>query len=341
MGFPTGKLLARTLRDVTGVKGEDLRAERFFPRLVSNEPPQIEATPAACQVVCIASGKGGTGKSVVTTNLAVALAQGGWRVLIFDADMGLANVHMLMGVTPAHDVAAVLDGRVPLAQAVVECPGGVRLVPGGSGFSELAELPAGKLRCLADQIAACEGMADLLLVDAAAGIGPQVMRFLQAAHEILLVTTPDATALLDAYAVIKSLARLQGTAAVRLIVNRARDRAEAIESFKKVQAVAARHVSDAEIAFFGWIPQHWYVQESVRQRHPVVLSHPKSFVTAAFRSIAAQMASMHREWKGRQQGLASSGITSGPRASFSSRLARTPAVTEKMVTEQIVRNPCR
>lgn len=314
----TGRLLARGLRDVTGVRGEDLRADRFVPRVVPDPSAEPAFIPASCHAICIASGKGGTGKSVVTANLAVALAQGGARILVFDADMGLANVHMLMGVTPTHDVAAVLEGQIPLAQAIAECPAGVRLVSGGSGFCELAELPFGKLRHLADQIASCEGTAEILLVDAAAGIGPQVMRFLRAAHEILLVTTPDATALLDAYATIKSLARGEGEAAVRLVVNRARDRAEAIESFKKIQAVAARHAASARIAFFGWIPQHWCVQDSVRQRHPVVLSHPKSFATAAFRSLAAQIAAVHREWRERQRAC---GPGTGA-APFSSRLAR-------------------
>lgn len=324
MAAGTGRLLARTLRDVTSVTGEELRAECFSPRLVSEVENEVVRQPATCHVICIASGKGGTGKTVVTTNLSIALAQEGLRVVLFDADMGLANAHLLMGVTPTADVSAILEGRARMEGIVVECPAGVKLVSGGSGFAWLAELPVGTFRTLAEGMASLEASADVMLVDAAAGIGPQVMRFLRAAHEVLVVTTPDATALLDAYALIKSLAQKEAAAFMRIIVNRARDRAEAVEAFKKLQAVAGRHLAGTALSFFGWIPQHWYIQESVRERSPVLLMHPKSFVAASLRSMASALRAMHGEWAACQRRPPSilAGVADGTVLPFSMRLAQ-------------------
>lgn len=325
------RLLARTLRDVTSVRGEDLRdghAPQGSPPpapVASASPatPVFPASPARAQVVCVASGKGGTGKTIVTTNLAVALAGRGLSVTLLDADMGLANAHLLMGVRPEHDVSAVLAGTKHLPEIAVDCPAGVKLLSGGSGMAELAELPSAKVELLADELRLCEETADVILVDLAAGIGPQVMRFLTAAHAILIVTTPDATALLDAYATIKSLAAAGVTTPIRMVVNRAADRADAIEAFKKIQAVAARHGVQASLAFFGWVPQHWFVQESVKLRHPVVLSHPRSFVAAQIGLIAQGLATEHRAWVARQTvvPLDPGARGPGPDAAFSAKLA--------------------
>lgn len=328
MAFGTARLLARTLRDVTSVRGEDLREERFFPEGTPPQKPALPAPAAKAQVVCVASGKGGTGKSVVTTNLAALLAREDIRVTIIDADMGLANAHMLMGVMPEHDVSAVISGAKRMPEIAVECEGGVRLVSGGSGLAELAELPYGKLRHLASEIGLLEEEGGVILVDLAAGIGPQVLRFLFAAHSILLVTTPDATALLDAYATIKSIAALGISTPVRMLVNRAGDRQEAIEAYKKVAAVASRHDVRAALSFYGWVPRHRFVQDSVSMRRPVALAHPKSFVAAQLRAVAASLAGEHRGWLARQAvvPISAADVCDLPAAPFSVRLAEAASI---------------
>ncbi len=320
------RLLARTLRDVTSVRGEDLRSDRAEPLENPSEAPQKVSSPAKAQVVCVASGKGGTGKTVVTTNLAAALSGAGLRVTLLDADMGLANAHMLMGVAPEHDVSAVLEGQKHMPEIAVECEGGAKLVAGGTGLAWLSELPFGKLKLLADEIALLEEESDLILVDLAAGIGPQVMRFLAAAHSIVLVTTPDPTALLDAYATIKSLCAAGVAGRVRIVVNRARDRQDAIEAFKKIQAVAARQGLSADISFFGWVPHHWFVQESVAWRRPVVLAHPRSAVAQRIFAVAEALKAEHSGFAVRQNVIPISEGAGAPEpaASFASRLAHSP-----------------
>ncbi|MFH0799104.1 MAG: MinD/ParA family protein [Pseudomonadota bacterium] len=306
----SGRLLGRTLRDVTTVRAEDLHLERVLePSPLSIVP---RPNPAKSQVICVASGKGGTGKTVVTTNLAVLLAQEGFSVLLFDADMGLANAHLLLGVSPANDITSVLDGRMKLTDIICECSAGVRLVSGGSGFSELSELKDRELRHLASELKACEEGADIILVDLSAGISPQVMRFLRAAHDVILVTTPDVTAMLDAYATIKSLAEADANVSVKLVVNRARQRSDAVAAFKKIKAVASRHLTAADISFFGWVPHNWYIQDSVDRRQPVVTLHPRSFVTLCLKHMAGRIGAEHAAWK----------LSCSAAPSFSSRLER-------------------
>lgn len=317
MTLGLGRLLARSLRDVTSVRPEDLRLLRNDAPMSSEPLRLIEQDRAKSHVICVASGKGGTGKTVVTTNLAVSLAREGLSVLLFDADVGLANAHLLLGISPEHDISSVLGGRMSISDIAVECQCGLRLISGGSGLSDMSELKSGEARYLAEQFKILEDSAEIVLIDLPAGIGSHVMRFLSAAHDVIVVTTPDVTAMLDAYATIKALASWRGGACVKLIVNRARDRNEAMAVFKKICAVTKRREIGAEVSFFGWVPQNWYIQDSISRREPAVLLHPRSFVASCFNSIAERTQAVHDEWlKARD----AEGQTEA--SSFSSRLSR-------------------
>ncbi len=294
------KTLGRTLSEMTRVQAQDLRTEKNATAVSAQ--PDSDALPAAtCQVICVASGKGGTGKSVVTSNLAVALAQEGTNVFLLDADLGLANAHILMGVHPKHDISSVLSGEMRLRDIVVDCPAGVRLIAGGSGFSELSDLNDGQFRYLASEMQGFEEEGSILLVDLAAGISPQVMRFMNASHKLLLVTTPDATALLDAYATIKTLAQHGVVKEVRVIINRARDEKDAYAAFDKIEAAVAKHLQGIAVSLFSWLPMNWYIQRSVACQQPVVLLHPRSFVTRCFQTMAGRISASHQRWLRRQR----------------------------------------
>jgi len=319
MAQATRRILARSIKDVTEVNPQDLRGASAKPVLVSDAPQVEEAT--ACQVICIASGKGGTGKTVLSTNLAVALVQKGLDVLLFDADLGLANAHMLLGVSPPYDISQVVSGERRLDEVVIECHAGVKLICGGSGFSDLAELKDWQIRNIAEQLKVYEDRADVILVDLSAGISPQVMRFLGTAHDVMVVTTPDVTALLDAYATIKSMARLRPDCEVKVVINRARGEAEAMAAFEKISGVVARHLGGVKVTLFEWIPYNWYVQNSVNKRQPVVLLHPKSFVTRTFNGMADRIKEANARWKMDQADAEER--SAGSRAvSFARRLAR-------------------
>src|SRR6185503_13798982 len=164
------------------------------------EAPALAGHPL--RVIAVASGKGGVGKTNVTANLAVALAREGARVCVLDADLGLANIDVLFGLTPKLSLRDVLRGERRLAEVIVEGPGGVRIIPAASGAAELTALaPSERLRLLAE-VDALDEAIDVLLVDAAAGISANVLHFTSAAADTLLVITPEPTALTDAYALM-------------------------------------------------------------------------------------------------------------------------------------------
>src|SRR5215470_8871484 len=164
------------------------------------------ATAAPLRVVAVASGKGGVGKTNLTANLAVALAACGQRVCILDADLGLANLDVLLGLTPTTNLLHVLSGERRLAEVMLDGPAGVRVIPAASGTEELTALaPAERLRLL-DEVDSLDGSLDVLLVDTAAGISANVLHFAAAAADVLVVITPEPTALTDAYALVKVLA---------------------------------------------------------------------------------------------------------------------------------------
>jgi flagellar biosynthesis protein FlhG len=294
------RLLKRSLSDVTSVRPEELRSDGVTasPQALGAVIPSI--VPARSQVICIASGKGGTGKTVLATNLSVLLAREGLNVLLFDADLGLANSHLLLGVQPTGDISEVLSGQRRLADIVVECHHGLRLVPGGSGFSELAELGDRHFRYLAGRMRELEDSTDIVLVDLSAGISPQVMRFLVASHEIVLVTTPDITALIDAYAVIKSLAKVRTDVRVRLLFNQVRKDTDVRSAYGKLKRIVNKHLGEAQVSLFGWLPHNWYVHDSVVRRRPVALLHPMCLVTRRLQEMACRIRWGHGRWRADQ-----------------------------------------
>ena len=294
------KLLKRFLSDVTSVRPEELRSQGVIdrPQKLGAVIPSI--VPARSQVICIASGKGGTGKTVFATNLSVLLAKDGLNVLLFDADLGLANSHLLLGVSPTGDISEMLSGEKKLADIMVKCHHGLRLVPGGSGFSELAELNDRHFRYLAGRLKEFEDTTDIVLVDLSAGISPQVMRFLVASHEIIVVTTPDITALIDAYAVIKSVAKVRTNVRIRLLINQVRKDADVRSAYGKLKRIVNKHLRGVQVSLFGWLPRNWYVHDSVVKRRPVALLHPMCLVTRRFQEMASQIRSGHGKWRANQ-----------------------------------------
>jgi flagellar biosynthesis protein FlhG len=242
-------------------------------------------------VVSISSGKGGTGKSILTSNLAVLLAAEN-RVTILDADLGLANIHILYNLMPRYNASHVISGEKTLEEVLVEGPRGVHIIPGGSGVPELANLSDMMFGSFADGIASLEETSDLLLIDAPGGIDRQALTFLLASDQVLVVTTEDITAMTDAYAVVKTLLTRRPGAHVVIVVNLARSYAEGMETFQKVAQVVRRFLG-RELALGGIIPLDETVEQSVAERVPVTISHPASPAARAIVSIAGRVATFH------------------------------------------------
>lgn len=264
--------------------------------------PEASMPPAQCQVLAIASGKGGTGKTTFTTNLAISLAQRGLRVLIVDADFGLANDHLLLGLEPQGDIGDVLAGRKGLREVILPGPGGVKLLPGGMGSSRLSNLEPYEIATLARELGCLEPEYDMVLVDLAAGISPANLQWMKPAHDRILVTNPEVTALIDAYGLVKCLAQDDGAPAreLNVVMNRVRDETEFQQSMKKLRQVVAKHLSGVRLNSLGYIPFDRYLLHSIAIQRPAVLSHPKAFVTACLRGIEAKLFVRYRAWEKRQ-----------------------------------------
>ncbi|PKK91368.1 MAG: ATP-binding protein [Candidatus Wallbacteria bacterium HGW-Wallbacteria-1] len=198
--------------------------------------PRIR-TSSHPRVICVASGKGGVGKSSMVLNLAILLSARGKKVLVVDADMGLANIAIMAGIAPQYNLAHHLFGNVPLSSIIIKCPSGVTILPGASGISELADLGTENRQKLMEGLDALMGDYDIVLVDTGAGIGPNVVTFAMASDEVLVVTMAEDIAVADAYGLIKTLFQKNINASVGLIVNRAGSREEAITVIDKVRLV--------------------------------------------------------------------------------------------------------
>ena len=235
-----------------------------------HEAQAVAVGARTAQTLAITSGKGGVGKSTVSVNLAVELARMGRKVVLLDADLGTANIDVLCNVMPTATLAHVVSGRKEIEDVIVTAPGGFGLIAGASGLAQMAALNEYERTRLIDQFRRLEQSCDVLLIDTGAGVSPNVLSFLLAAQQILVVATPDPTAITDAYAVIKTTHRLQNDIDVRLLVNMAGDHEEARQVYQRIANVCKKFL-DLNVTYAGYVPFDQGVRASVRARRPFVL----------------------------------------------------------------------
>ncbi|MEO1129807.1 MAG: MinD/ParA family protein, partial [Planctomycetota bacterium] len=236
------------------------------------------------RVLAIASGKGGVGKSNITVNLAIAAAHAGVRTVVIDGDFGLANADVLCGINSAVHIGQVIDGDRTLEQVAIPAPGGFRLVPGGSGVTRLSHLDRAQRTRLIGAVSSLASSTDLVIVDCGAGVGESVVSLVHAAHLAFVVTTPEPTAIADAYALIKVLAR-RGAQHAQLVVNQVRRRKEADAVHGRIAAVAARFLQQ-QVPLAGCVRFDEKVRAAVRQRQPFLLESPGSRAARDVRSLS-------------------------------------------------------
>lgn len=262
----------------------DLASSPFARRAPEPGAGPVGAAGPRPLTVCITSGKGGTGKSVLTSNLAVHLAATARSVLAVDADMGLANLHLLLGVRPSRTIADVIERGARLDEIAEIGPVGVRLAAGGSGLPEMADMHPARLQRLVDAIDDLGGRAEVVLVDTGAGIGRATTSFLYTLPEILVVTTPDLTAMTDAYAVIKNVARNNPGARVLLAVNRVASAVEGLEVFGRIDRICQKFLG-RPILYLGHVLEDPRVPASVAARLPILLNQPAAPAAACLRGV--------------------------------------------------------
>ena len=247
-----------------------------------NTPKPIANTNL--RVIAVTSGKGGVGKTNLSVNLAINLARANKRVIIIDADLGLANVELLLGVSPKYSFKDIISGSVSVADALTVGPEGIRFLSGGSGLTQLANITEAQMGILISGFNQLEGMADILLIDTGAGISKSVTNFLKASHEAIIVTTSDPTSVTDAYAIIKVMAEGGATPPkLQMIVNRVENSKEGEEAFIRLNRVCVRFLN-VKLNNLGSVPYDKHLVRAVKSQEPVTMLYPNS---ESSRSIAA------------------------------------------------------
>ncbi len=273
-------------------------------RAASDRPETAGPGGPRAAVFCITSGKGGTGKSVLTSNLAVYLASVGTRVLAIDADMGLANLHLLLGIQPSRTIMEVIESGARLSEVSEVGPVGMRLAAGGSGRADMADLHPNRLSRLVAALDDPDGRADIVLVDTGAGIGRATTTFLYALSDILVVVTPDLTSMTDGYAVIKNVARNNPGARLSVVVNRVGSPVEGFEVFGRLEQVSQRYLARS-LHYLGHVLDDQRIGASIAARLPILLNQPASPAAACFRGIGRSLLLDIRE---RQNGRSAGGL---------------------------------
>ncbi len=235
-------------------------------------------------VIAFGSGKGGTGKSFLTTNMAIGLHQRGLRVVVVDCDFGLANAHLLLGSTPRYSMQHLLCGQRTVDEVLATTDFGPSLVAGGSGISSLADLDAKHMQMLAHAFHQLAARFDVLLIDCAAGLAPQSMITLLAAHHVVMVTNPEIAALTDAYAVIKCLSRQVARPKIEVVVNRAASPSLGSATFERLSAVSRRFAS-LPLHYLGAVPEDAAVSHRRLSQAPMLVEMPECETSTALSGL--------------------------------------------------------
>jgi len=243
------------------------------------------ADPKPVQVIAVSSGKGGVGKTNVSINLAMAMADTGKQVLVMDADLGLANVDIMLGLKPKYNLFHVLKGERTLEEVIVDGPNGVKIIPAASGIKQMSELTpmenAGLIRAFSE----ISNDVDVLIIDTAAGIHDSVIAFAKASQEVVVVVCDEPASLTDAYALIKVLNSEYAVQKFRILSNMTHSAQEARELYNKLVAVTDRYL-DATLINMGTVPYDDYLRKAIKKQKPVVDAYPRSRSAMAFKNLA-------------------------------------------------------
>lgn len=242
----------------------------------------------ATQVIAVTSGKGGVGKTNVSANVAIAIAQQQKQVMILDADLGLANVDVLLGLQAQHTMADVIHGRATLTESLIRGPQGISIIPGTSGDKEMVDLGAKERAAIIRAFADLPQQPDVLIVDTAAGISASVVEFVRAAHQAIVVVCDEPASITDAYAIIKVLSEDHNVRRFHLVTNMTRSAAEGRALFQKITKVADRYL-DVILHHLGNVPYDAKLRRAVQEQRAVVDVHPDGWSGRAFRDIAERI----------------------------------------------------
>lgn len=258
------------------------------------------------RVITVTSGKGGVGKTSLAVNLAIDLQRRGKRVVILDADFGLANIEVMLGVRPTSNLADLMFKGKSLRDIIMSGPEGIGFISGGSGIKELASLTRDQVFYVLQSLSELDDLADVVIVDTGAGIADTVLEFAAASEEVLLVVTPEPTSITDAYALLKTLNRTQDFQAsrtvIKLVSNRVKNQKEGQEIFDKVSVVAEKFLN-IKLEYMGAVLNDGNVSKAVMQQKPLVMAYPHTPAALSISYLANSLNEENMKDLGNEKGI--------------------------------------
>ncbi len=240
------------------------------------------------RVLAVTSGKGGVGKTNFSINLGISLSNLGYKVVVFDADLGLANIDVILGIIPKYTIADILNGDKNILDIMTEGPNGIKLIAGGSGIKELVNIDKQQLEKLMNQLQKLENYADFIIIDTGAGLSETVLNFVNSSNEVILITTPEPTSLTDVYAMIKTLKVRGGQRRLSVVINKVENSSEADEVFERLSKVSFKFLN-TKIEKLGYLNNSKLVMQSVKNQDPLVLLYPNSSIAKKINGIALKI----------------------------------------------------
>lgn len=259
------------------------------------------------RVLAVTSGKGGVGKTSFSVNLAIQLKKMGKRVVILDADFGLSNVEVMLGIRPKYNLADLIYREKSIEDIITPGPMDIGFISGGSGVQELVSLDKDSIRLLISKLSQLDSLYDIVIIDTGAGISDAVLEFVLTSPEIMLVVTPEPTSITDAYALLKSVNRKKEFIAeqkvIRILANRVEDEDEGLEIYGKLNTVASKFLN-IELKYIGYICQDRNISKAVIEQKPISLSDPEGVTALSIAQIADRIVNDMQYEKQDKQGIA-------------------------------------
>ncbi len=250
------------------------------------------------KVISVSSGKGGVGKSNFVANLAFEFSSLGKKVVIIDADLGLANIEVLFGVIPTKNLSHVLYEDLPINEALTEGPNGIKFLSGGSGLRELSKINNKEQQRVIDCFNYLDNIFDIILIDTGAGVSDIVLNFIKASTTTIVITTPEPTSITDAYALIKIIKeeyrKIERNVEINLVINRVDDDNEGRDVFEKLKAVSEKFLQ-VNLSLLGYLPQDLSLVSSVKKQNPVCILYPESDYAKSVKNIAFKILEVEEE----------------------------------------------
>lgn len=269
------------------------QAENLRQLVMNRADRQATVSTSNTRIITIASGKGGVGKTNFTINLGILLQKMGYKVLIIDADLGLGNVDIMLGLSSPYNLSHIVFNGIDIQEVIIEGPSGIMILPGGNGLLELANLKPRQLDKFIRELTKLESMVDIILIDTGAGLSANNIKMILAANEVILITTPEPTSLMDVYGVVKIVSKIDRNRHFDLVMNKVDNINEANNNIKNIQKAGKRFLN-VEISTLGLLDNSSIVSKSVKDQRPFVLDYPHSKISKQLNSIVNSLTGAER-----------------------------------------------